>query len=69
ARDAELMVEGMPEPEPGSALQVPAQRLRSMARGHRAKCLRAARAQGQAAMREGRGPVRRRLRKALDPAR
>ncbi len=69
ARDAELMVERMPEPEPGSPLRVPAQRLRTLARRHRATCLRAARAQGVAAMREGRGPVRRRLRKALDPAR
>ena len=69
ARDAELMVQGMPEPGPGSPLQVPARRLRIMARRHRLKCLRAARVQGLAAMREGRGDVRRRLRKALDPAR
>ena len=69
ARDAELMVQGMPELPAGSPLQVPAHQLRLAARRHRARCLRNARMQGQAALREGRGEVRRRLRKALDPAR
>lgn len=69
ARDAELMVQAMPELAAGNPLQVPAHRLRIAARRHRVKCLRLARAQGAAATREGRGEVRRRLRKALDPAR
>ena len=41
ARDAELMVQGMPELPPGSPLQVPSHRLRLAARRHREKCLRA----------------------------
>ena len=69
ARDAELMVQGMPELPAGSPLQVPAHQLRMAARRHRTKCLRAARVRGAAAMREARSEVRRRLRKALDPAR
>ena len=69
ARDADLMVQAMPELPAGNPLQVPAHHLRMAARRHRVKCLRAARAQGAAATSEGRGEVRRRLRKALDPAR
>lgn len=69
ARDAELMVQAMPALPAGNPLQVPAHRLRMAARQHRVKCLRLARVQGAAAMREGRGEVRKRLRKALDPAR
>ena len=69
ARDAELMVHDLPEPPAGSPLQVPARRLRLAAMRHRARCLRAARMQGTVAMREGRGEVRRRVRRALDPAR
>lgn len=69
ARDAELMVQAMPGLPAGNPLQVPAHHLRTAARRHRVKCLRLARVQGAAAMREGRGEVRKRLRKALDPAR
>lgn len=69
ARDADLMMQAMPALPAGNPLQVPAHHLRTAARRQGAKCLRAARAQGLVVLREGRGEVRRRLRKALDPAR
>ena len=69
ARDAGLMAHDLPELPAGSPLHVAARRLLLAARRHRAKCLRAARTQGVAAMREGRGELRRRLRRALDPTR
>lgn len=69
ARDAELMVQALPELAAGNPLQVPAYRLRIAARRHRLKCLRLARTQGAAVMREGRGELRRRVGKALERAR
>ncbi len=65
ARDAELMLERLPEQPAGSPLHAVVHRLRLVARRHAARCLRQARREGNAAVSLRRGEVRKRLAKAL----
>lgn len=61
ARDAELMLGRLGDPELDDRLKPVARRLRSVSARHAARCLRAARREGMAAMREGRKSLRARL--------
>lgn len=65
ARDAELMLERLPDQPPESPLHPVVHRLRTVARRHAARCLRQARREGAAALPLRRGEVRKRLAKAL----
>lgn len=65
ARDAELMLERLGDPELDPALRAVAGRLRSASERHAARCLRQARREGVAALREGRKQLRGRLRVGL----
>jgi CHAD domain-containing protein len=63
ARDAELMLACMPEPTKGDTLWPVTRRWRSAIVRHAATCLRRARREGLLALAEGRGELRRRLRR------
>lgn len=63
ARDAELMLACMPEPAKGDALWPVTRRWRSAITRHAATCLRRARREGLLALAQGRGELRRRLRR------
>ena len=65
ARDAELMLERLPEPAEAHPLREAVRRLRSTAHRHAQRCLREARREGVAALREGRRAFRRRLREGI----
>jgi len=65
ARDAELMLERLPDQPAESPLHTVVHRLRMVARRHAARCLRQARREGAAALPLRRGEVRKRLVKAL----
>jgi CHAD domain-containing protein len=61
ARDAALMLSGMPELPEASPLHAAGDMLRRVASRHRDRCVRRARSVGSAALAEGRGELRRRF--------
>jgi CHAD domain-containing protein len=65
ARDAGLMLEGMPALPKSSPLHAASRQMRRVAERHRERCLRRARVVGAAALGEGRREMRRRLEAAL----
>lgn len=69
ARDAELMLERMPEPDVGTPLHAVVRRLRQVAQRRRKSALREARRVGRSALGVGRGALRKRLLSALERAR
>ncbi len=65
ARDAELMLERLGDPDLDQRLRPVARRLRAVSARHAAKCLRSARREGMSALAEGRKSLRTRLRSGL----
>lgn len=65
ARDATLMLQGMPELPKASPLHAASRQMRQVAERHAVRCLRRARTTGQSAMPEGRRELRRRFERLL----